>query len=52
MAKIIECDDGFIARGETDEELLDAAFEHIRTSHPQVLASTTREQLLAIAVEV
>ncbi|WP_158845680.1 hypothetical protein [Saccharothrix deserti] len=51
MAKIIRCDDGVVLRGETDEELLAAAFAHIRDAHPELDGSLTREQLLAMAVQ-
>jgi predicted small metal-binding protein len=51
MAKRIDCECGHTVRGETDEELLDNAEEHVRTAHPEMVGQMTREQLLAMAVE-
>ena len=36
MAKVINCECGLTLRGETDEEVLTAAKEHIRESHPDL----------------
>lgn len=33
MAKVIRCEDGAVIRGETDEELLANAQQHIRDAH-------------------
>lgn len=33
MAKVLECDCGYVARGEDDGELVAAAQTHARTSH-------------------
>lgn len=49
MAKIINCDDGVVIRGETDDELVANAEQHLRDYHPGTVL--TREQLLAMAVE-
>lgn len=49
MAKIINCDDGIVVRGETDDELVANAEQHLRDYHPGT--ALTREQLLAMAVE-
>jgi predicted small metal-binding protein len=49
MAKVINCECGFVVRGETDEELLDNAREHIRTAHPDVEGQVSDDQLLAMA---
>ena len=46
MAKIIQCDCGFVARGETDDELVAAIQTHVREVHR---LSLTREQALAMA---
>jgi hypothetical protein len=51
MAKIIRCEDGNVVRGETDDELFEAAMAHIRAAHPDLVGKVTREQLLAQAVE-
>lgn len=52
MAKIINCDDGFVVRGQTDDELIANAERHLREAHPELVGKVTREQLLAQAVEV
>ena len=47
MAKVINCDCGYTARGETDEELLAAARQHIEEAHPDMKDPPSDEQLLA-----
>jgi hypothetical protein len=51
MAKVINCDDGYVVRGENDDELIANAEQHIREAHPDQVGKVTREQLLAQAVE-
>lgn len=51
MAKVINCEDGVVIRGETVEELLANAREHIRTSHPEMAGTVTDADLLAMATE-
>jgi predicted small metal-binding protein len=46
MAKIIQCDCGYVARGETDDELVADAQQHAREVHSMEI---TREQVLAMA---
>ena len=50
MAKVINCDDGVVVRGETDEELLANARRHIEEAHPERAGQVTDEQLLTMAV--
>lgn len=50
MAKVINCDDGVVVRGDTDEELLANARSHIREAHPELDSQLTDEQLLGMAV--
>lgn len=52
MSYVIDCDDGVQVRGETVEELLDAAEEHIRTAHAELVGKVSRDDLLAQAKEV
>lgn len=47
MAKIINCDCGFVARSDTDDELVAVAQRHAREVHDMEL---TREQVLSLAV--
>lgn len=51
MAKIIECDDGVVVRGDTDDEVVANAEAHIREAHPELVGKVTREQLLGMAKE-
>jgi predicted small metal-binding protein len=51
MAKVINCDCGFVARGETDEQLLAVADAHIRDAHPDMVGKVSKEDLLAQAEE-
>lgn len=52
MSYIINCTDGMIVRGETHQELLVNAREHIREYHPEQVGKVRDEDLLAQAVEV
>jgi predicted small metal-binding protein len=46
VAKIMQCDCGYVVRGETDDELVANVQEHAREVHDMEL---TREQILAMA---
>ncbi len=46
MAKIMQCDCGYVVRGETDDELVANVQKHAREVHDMEL---TREQILAMA---
>lgn len=52
MAKRITCDCGHVVLGETDEELLANAREHIRTAHAEAVGKIGDEDLLKMAEEV
>ncbi len=52
MAKLINCECGQVVRGETDEELLAAAEEHVNRDHPELVGKITRDDLLGMAEEV
>ena len=49
MAKVINCDCGFIVRGETDDELVAAAQSHAKEVHNMDL---TADQALSLATTV
>jgi predicted small metal-binding protein len=51
MAKVINCECGYVVRGEDDDELLADARQHIQADHPEMADSVTNEQLLAMAEE-
>ena len=46
MARLINCECGFVARGDTDDEVIDAIRGHMRTDHPALLDTVGREDLL------
>ncbi len=46
MARIIQCECGFVARGESDVEVVDAIRAHMKTDHPALLAAVGQEDLL------
>ena len=47
MAKIINCDCGYVVRGETDDEIVENAQAHARDVHGMEI---TPAQVLALAV--
>jgi predicted small metal-binding protein len=51
MGKLINCECGYVVRGETDDELVVAAEEHINRDHPELVGKVSREDLLAMAEE-
>jgi predicted small metal-binding protein len=51
MAKVINCDCGYVVRGESDEELLAGARSHIESDHPDMVGKVTDDQLLGMAEE-
>ena len=51
MAYVINCDCGYVARGETEDELLANAEQHIQDQHPDLVGKVGREELLAQAVQ-
>jgi len=51
MAKLINCECGQVVRGETDEELLAAAEDHVNRDHPELVGKISRADVLAMAEE-
>lgn len=51
MSRIINCECGQVVRGETDEELLANAEEHVNRDHPELVGKVSREDLLAMSQE-
>jgi predicted small metal-binding protein len=49
MAYVINCDCGYTARGETEDELVADAEQHIESVHPDMKEQMGREQILAMA---
>lgn len=46
MARIIQCECGFVARGQTDTEVIDVIRDHMRTDHPALLDTVGQDDLL------
>lgn len=52
MARIIKCGEcGHVARGETDEQLVEECERHIRADHPDLVGRISRDDLLEMAEE-
>jgi predicted small metal-binding protein len=51
MAKIINCECGYVARGETDDEVIADLESHIRQNHPEMVGKADRSQLLDLIEE-
>jgi predicted small metal-binding protein len=52
MAKIINCECGYVVRGETDDEIVANALAHLERDHPDLVGKRSREDILAAAEEV
>jgi predicted small metal-binding protein len=46
---VINCECGYVARGETDDELVADAEQHIRSVHPDLVGKMSRDDLLGMA---
>jgi predicted small metal-binding protein len=46
MTKIINCECGYVARGETEDEVVLLIQEHMREDHPDLLEKVSREDLV------
>ena len=46
MAKLIRCECGFVARGDSDDQVIRAIRDHMATDHPTLLDSVSQEDLL------
>lgn len=47
MSKLIRCECGFVARGDSDDQVVGVIRRHMASDHPAVLASVSREDLLS-----
>jgi predicted small metal-binding protein len=45
MAKQINCECGFVARGETEDEVIARIRDHMRSDHPELLERVSEEDL-------
>jgi predicted small metal-binding protein len=51
MPKLINCECGYVVRGDDDEDLLRNADTHIRSHHPELVDKLSRDDLLAMSEE-
>jgi predicted small metal-binding protein len=52
MAKQITCECGYVARADPDDEVVEQIREHMRSDHPELLESVSRDDLLGWIEEV
>ena len=45
MAKLIRCECGFIARGNSDDQVIGVIRGHMATDHPALLGTVSHEDL-------
>jgi predicted small metal-binding protein len=46
MARIIRCECGYVARGDTDDDVIKTIRDHMSTDHPALLETVGQEDLL------
>ena len=47
MAKLIRCECGFVARGDSDDQVVGVIREHMGSDHPVLLGTVSRADLLS-----
>jgi predicted small metal-binding protein len=52
MAKQITCECGYVARADSDDEVVEQIRQHMRSDHPELLESVSRDDLLGWIEEV
>ena len=52
MAKQITCECGYVARADSDDEVVEQIRQHMRSDHPELLESVLRDDLLGWIEEV
>jgi predicted small metal-binding protein len=45
MTRQITCECGYVARGDTDDEVVDRIEGHIRADHPELVETLTRDEI-------
>jgi predicted small metal-binding protein len=45
MAKQINCECGYVARGHTEDDVISRIRDHMRTDHPELLDRVSEEDL-------
>jgi predicted small metal-binding protein len=51
MARVINCECGQTIRGESDDELVTKATDHVNQNHPELVGKLSRGDLLGMAEE-
>jgi hypothetical protein len=51
VAKIVNCECGYVARGEDFDSVIAATEEHIRREHPELVGKYDRDELFALVEE-
>jgi predicted small metal-binding protein len=49
MAKAVDCPCGETLRGETDDELVANVEAHVKSDHPDMVATMTRDKIMEMA---
>ena len=52
MGYVVNCDCGYVARGETADELVEDLNRHIEEVHPDLVGTVSEADVLAMAEEV
>ncbi len=47
MAKLIRCECGFVARGDSDDQVINVIHGHMASDHPALLHTVKKEDLLS-----
>jgi predicted small metal-binding protein len=47
MARQVTCECGYVARAESDDEVVTAIRDHIRTDHPELLGEVSDDQIVS-----
>jgi predicted small metal-binding protein len=51
MARVINCECGQTIRGDSDDELVAKATDHVNQNHPELVGKLSRGDLLGMAEE-
>jgi predicted small metal-binding protein len=46
MTRQVKCECGYIARGDTEDDVLSTIREHMRTDHPELVEKISDQQIL------
>jgi predicted small metal-binding protein len=46
MTRQVKCECGYVARGDTEDDVLSTIREHMRTDHPELVEKISDQQIL------